>query len=661
MNYLITGATGFLGRFLLARLVQRPGNLFCLVSSERSKQRLAEIGQQLGVESDRLIAINGDITKTDLGITPNQQQQLQGQIDHLIHLAAIYDLNASAEEQINANVEGTKQVIAVASKLQVRCLHHVSSIAAAGFYRGTFDERMFAEAEQLDHPYFLTKHMAEHAVREQTAVPYRIYRPGMVVGDSRTGEADKPDGPYLFFKLLQSLRNNLPKWVPLLGFEGGRLNIVPVDFVTDAMDHLIHLEGQDGQCFHLTDPNPLRSGEVLNLFADAAHAPRMAMRLNTRLFNFIPRNYLQLLSHYPPAKRLFQGVMAELGVPETALKMVNYPTRFDSRATHNLLKPAGIECPPLASYATTLWDYWERNLDPDLHKDRSLCQRLCGHNVLITGASSGIGLATAKRLAHCSKANFLIVARDCEQLEQAKQELLALGAESVHAYCTDLTNAEQTEELLAQIKAEHGAVHLLINNAGRSIRRAVTDSKDRFHDFERTMALNYFGALRLILGVLDGMEHHHRGHVINISSIGVLTNAPRFSAYVASKAALDAFSRCAASEYSDMNIRFTTINMPLVRTPMIAPTKMYDDVPTLTPEQAAELVVDAIIHQPKRIATKLGILGAVLHAVAPKMAELVMNGAFRMFPDSPQAQRDNALADQQQQIQLAALLRGIYF
>ena len=165
---------------------------------------------------------------------------------------------------------------------------------------------------------------------------------------------------------------------------------------------------------------------------------------------------------------------------------------------------------------------------------------------------------------------------------------------------------------------EHGACDYLVNNAGRSIRRGVINSFDRFHDFERTMQLNYFGALRLIMGFLPKMIEQKRGHIINISSIGVLSNAPRFSAYVASKSALDSFSACAASEFLDKGIHFTTINMPLVRTPMIAPTKMYENVPTLSPEQAADLVVEAIVYKPVRIATRLGIFGAVCHAVAPQ-------------------------------------------
>ena len=177
------------------------------------------------------------------------------------------------------------------------------------------------------------------------------------------------------------------------------------------------------------------------------------------------------------------------------------------------------------------------------------------------------------------------------------------------------------------------------------------------------MAVNYFGCLRLTMGFLPAMARRKRGHVINISSIGVLTNAPRFSAYVASKAALEAWTRCAASEFLDRGVEFTTINMPLVRTPMIAPTKFYDNVPMLTPDEAAEYIVEAIMRRPVRIATRLGIFGQVLHAVMPHVAQIIMNTSFRMFPDSAAArgQEPGTEVPTADQIAYTQLLRGIHF
>jgi NAD(P)-dependent dehydrogenase (short-subunit alcohol dehydrogenase family) len=207
-------------------------------------------------------------------------------------------------------------------------------------------------------------------------------------------------------------------------------------------------------------------------------------------------------------------------------------------------------------------------------------------------------------------------------------------------------------------------VDFLINNAGRSIRRAIEASYDRFHDFERTMQLNYFGALRITMGLLPSMAARRGGHVVNISSIGVLTNAPRFSAYVASKAALDAWTRCAASEFQDQGITFTTIHMPLVRTPMIAPTSLYNNVPTLSPEEAAELVARACVEKPVRIATRLGTFGEVLHALLPRVAQIGMNTTFRMFPDSAAAAGAREAGKPQLSAEAVAvqqMLRGLHF
>jgi len=386
------------------------------------------------------------------------------------------------------------------------------------------------------------------------------------------------------------------------------------------------------------------------------------MRVNAALLGFIPRGVKKGLLALTPVRRIRNAVMKDLGLPEDILTFVNYPTRFDCREAQAALAGSGIEVPRLEDYAWRLWDYWERHLDPALSIDRTLKGRVRGKVVLITGGSSGIGLATAQKIA-AAGATTLICGRDAEKLAEAKREAEAAGHALV-TYQADIADYAQCDALVKRIEDEHGGVDILVNNAGRSIRRAIDGSFDRFHDFERTMAINYFGAVRLTLGVLPSMIAKRRGHVINISSIGVLTNAPRFSAYVSSKAALEAFGRCAASEFADMNIDFTTINMPLVRTPMIAPTKIYQQVPTLSPEEAADLVVEAIVYRPARIATKLGVFGQVLHAVAPRIAQITMNTTFRMFPESAAAKGQKEappVEPSPDMIALSNLMRGIHF
>ncbi len=661
MKYFVTGGTGFIGRRLVARLLDRGGEVYIL--SREKRQRELEQAQQLWPQQlQRVHMVAGDIELPDFGLSADALEALSGQIDHVFHLAALYDLGAPAELQQRVNVEGTRNAVAFAERIGAKKLHHVSSIAAAGLYDGVFREDMFEEATGLDDPYFRTKHDAEAVVRNECSVPYRIYRPGIVVGDSTTGSMDKIDGPYHFFKAIQKTRRLVPRWMPTIGVEGGRINIVPVDFVVAALDHIAHLDGLDGKCFHLTDPRARRIGEVLNTFAAAAHAPEMALRVNARMFGFVPSYVVKGLAAFRPVQRATGSLLESLAIPPHMLSFVNYPTRFDSREAEAALAGSGIEVPPLEDYAWRLWDYWERYLDPDLHIDRSLSGRVGGKTVLVTGASSGIGKATALKLGEAG-ARVLLVARTQEKLEETAAEIAALGGEAV-CYSADLSDLDSIDSLVERVQADHGHVDVLINNAGRSIRRSVENSFDRFHDFERTMQLNYFGALRLTLGLLSAMRQRRRGHVINISSIGVLSNAPRFSAYVASKAALDAFTRCAASEFSHQNIHFTTINMPLVHTPMIAPTKLYDNVPTISPDEAADLVVDAIVHRPKRVATRLGIFAEIAHLLAPRVTELGMNEAFRLFPDSAAAEgkdKKEKQAPSPEQIALAQFTRGIHW
>ncbi|MFN7549401.1 MAG: SDR family oxidoreductase, partial [Pseudomonadota bacterium] len=436
------------------------------------------------------------------------------------------------------------------------------------------------------------------------------------------------------------------------------------------IDHIAHVKEQNGRAFHIVDPTPYRVGDVLNTFAKAAHAPQMSLRVNAALLGFIPNSVKKGMLALTPVRRIKNAVMKDLGLPDDMLQFVNYPTRFDCRDTTALLKGTGIECPRLEDYAYRLWDYWERNLDPDLFIDRTLSGQVAGKVVLVTGGSSGIGLAAAHKIA-AAGAITVIVGREQDKLDAAKAEIAdALKAADnrnggkVVTISADLADMESCDRLVAELVERFGGVDVLINNAGRSIRRGIESSYDRFHDFERTMQLNYFGCLRLTMGLLPHMAEKRRGHVVNISSIGVLTNAPRFSAYVASKAALDAWTRCASSEFIDVGITFTTINMPLVRTPMIAPTKIYNNVPTLSPEQAADMIAQACISKPVRIATRLGVFGEVLHALVPRVAQIVMNTSFRMFPDSDAARGDKGSAKPQlsaEAVAMQQLMRGIHF
>src|SRR5215211_1134858 len=705
MPYFVTGATGFIGRNLVGELLKREGTVHVLVR-EGSKGRLEELRSRWGVGEDRVVAVVGDLSQPRLGCD-DAVAELHGKVDHFFHLAAIYDMTADAESQRMSNVEGTRGAVELAGAVEAGRFHMVSSIAAAGLYKGVWREDMFDEAQDLDtHPYFRTKHDSERVVREQCERPWRVYRPGIVVGHSETGEMDKIDGPYYFFKLIRRLRSTIPQWIPLIGIEGRKINLVPVDFVARAMDHIAHLDGEDGKAFSLTDPAPKTAGEVIDIFAGAANAPQSVARVPAGALDVVTP-FVRALATLPADDLVTDRVLADFGIPRSVLTYVNYPTTFDSRGAQAALAGTGIRVPPLEAYADKLWDYWERHLDPDLFEDRTLVGAVRGRRglvggasqigeqqipdellrvvrrvrgrsslsgavrgrvVMVTGASSGIGKSAAMKIADAGGI-VLLVARTAEKLEETKATIEADGG-TAYVHQADLSDMDDIDRMADDVLAEHDHVDVLVNNAGRSIRRSIALSYDRFHDFERTMQLNYFGAVKLILKLLPVMRVRRSGQIVNVSSIGVQTNTPRFSAYVASKAALDAFSRCIASEIIDDGVHITTIHMPLVRTPMIKPTRMYDRFPTITPDKAADMICDAIIHRPKRIATPLGTLGQILYAINPKSIDYILNSAYKLFPDSSAARGDGKRERAEpapeeeastEQVMFASLMRGIHW
>jgi NAD(P)-dependent dehydrogenase (short-subunit alcohol dehydrogenase family) len=607
-SYFVTGATGFIGRHLVERLLAREGDIHVLVRAG-STDKLDALVERLG-GAGRIHAVSGDLGEPLLGVDAATRDALRGNVDHFFHLAAIYDMTADETQNVLLNVGGTQNAIDLANDVGAGIFQHASSIAVAGSYQGHFTEDMFDEGQQLPSPYHRTKFESEKLVRTRVQGAWRVYRPSLVVGDSRTGEMDKIDGPYYFFKAIQKARHALPEWFPLIGLEVGWTNIVPVDWVAAAIDHIAHEPGLDGQAFQLVNPRAQRAGDVLNTFARAGHAPQMAIRIDKRMTDMLPKGVLSYAMKLPALKEVRRTLLG-----------------------------TGLDVPPLESYADKLWDYWERNLDPDLFKDRSFAGAVNGKTVLITGASSGIGRAAALKVAAAGGIP-LIVARTAEKLDEVKAEIEAAGG-TAYAYTADLSEYDSIDALVERVLADHPSVDVLVNNAGRSIRRSVALSYDRFHDYERTIKLNYLGTIRLILGLLPHMRATRAGHIVNVSSIGVQTNPPRFSAYVASKSALDAFTRVVSSETIGDNVTF----------------------PTISPDEAADLICEAIRARPKQINTRLGTFGEVLYALAPKAVDQVLHMAYRVFPESSAAKGDKEGQDRAsgEATALAHLMRGVHW
>src|SRR5829696_8874724 len=518
MSYFVTGATGFIGRHLVERLLDRDGDIHVLVrdGSEDKLDRIRADGA-----AGRIKPVRGDLSEPHLGLSEADRKALEG-VEHFFHLAAIYDMTADEERNRRLNVNGTQNAIDLANELGAGHFHHASSIAVAGEYEGHFTEDSFDEGQKLTHPYHRTKFEAEKLVRQRVNGPWRVYRPAIVVGNSKTGEMDKIDGPYYFFKAIQKARGALPQWFPLVGIEVGKTNIVPVDFVAAAIDHIAHQPGLDGQAFHLVNPRAQRAGDVLNTFARAGHAPQMAIRVDKRMTDMLPKGVLSYAMKLPALKDIRRTLLADLGIPDTVIGHMALIPRFDGRDAQRALRGSGIEVPALETYSAKLWDFWERNLDPDQFKDRSFGAAVNGRTVLITGASSGIGRAAAIKIAAAGGIP-LLVARTAEKLEEVRDEIARDGG-AAHVYTADLSDYDSIDRMVEKVLSDHPSIDVLVNNAGRSIRRSVALSYDRIHDYERTIRLNYLGTVKLILGLLPHMREKKAGHIVNVSSIGVQTN-----------------------------------------------------------------------------------------------------------------------------------------
>jgi NAD(P)-dependent dehydrogenase (short-subunit alcohol dehydrogenase family) len=655
-RYLVTGGTGFIGRFLLAELTARPGVEVNVLVRPGSIRKLERWG-------DRVKAVEGDVGEPRAGVGAEELKRLRG--CEVFHLAALYDLRASEAANQRANVDGTRHVVGLANELAAARIHHMSSIAVAGGkWKGEFGESMFAEGQTLDQPYYRTKYEAERIVREEARVPWRVYRPGIVVGSSQTGEADRVDGIYYAFKLIQRIRDAVPGWVPLVGVEGGRLNLVPVDYVAAAIAHIAAKPGLDGKVFQIVDPRPDTFGDTMNEFCRAAHAPQFTLRIDSRVGGLLPGDMTRMLSGWRVYGTLKKQVLEGLHIPDAAIAYVTNRAKFTCDNTEAALAGSGIECAPLRSYAWKLWDYYERHLDPVAPTEPNFRAALQGKVAVVTGASSGIGRATAAALAKHG-ARVVLVSRTKDKLDEVAAGIAASRGDAA-VYPCDLADMDACQAMIERIMADYGRVDILVNNAGRSIRRSVHEQLDRFHDFQRTMQLNYFGAVKLMLAVLPGMKERGYGHVINISSIGVQAYPPRFGAYVASKAALAGLSRCLAPEVADDGIAITNIHMPLVRTPMIAPTGIYKNFPTISAEEAAEMVLTAVLTRAPEVSTRLGKLGETVDVVAPSLLNLVMTGAYHVFPESTGkdgAGRDDQKAEEMspEAAAMAFLMKGIHF
>jgi thioester reductase-like protein len=349
----VTGATGFLGRFVVAELLQRGAVVHALVRPQ-SAGRLAEIAQRLGVDESRLVAVRGDISREGLTVDP-----YTGTPDHLFHLAAIYDMDADPEEMAEANVEGTRRVLAFAADHGAGMFHMVSSVAAAGDLEGTFPEDDPRHGQGFPHAYHRSKFDSEVLVRDTAAMPYKIYRPGSVVGTTDTGETDKLDGAYALFPLAAALAA-LPAYSVVPVPEFGRLPTVPVDRCAQAIAHIgLNAGPEAGDTFGLYATEDARVHDVLATLTAHAGGPRLVAALpeSTGSIGFWAG---QTLGRLPVIGGVRDRALTMIGVSPGLVDAAPFRCRFETTRQRAALAGSGIEIPPLKAYVGPLWDGWLR-------------------------------------------------------------------------------------------------------------------------------------------------------------------------------------------------------------------------------------------------------------------------------------------------------------
>lgn len=632
LSVFVTGGTGLIGRFVVENLLARGAdvNLLVRASSIGSRSgRIDALRAHAARHGGTLHLVTGDLSKPALGLDEGGRAAI-GAASHCFHLAALYDIEADDAALEAANIAGTSHLLeGLRAAGFAGVLHHTSSIAVAGSYEGTFTETMFAEGQKFPHAYHRTKYESERMVRE-SGLRYCIYRPGAVVGHSRTGEMDRVDGPYLGFSAMQRIAWAVPRWVSLpMPKVRGHMNLVPVDFVADAMVQIGLSGGGEGKVFHLVDPAPVRFNDMVRIFLRAFGGPGIAFSLDV---NGIPgvSNALQMANMLPAVKEIRRELLEDFGLPPDGIEALNLRVRYDAAQAQAALVGSGIACPSLEGYARVLVRYYEDHLDETHQRPRRYTRHFSGKTVLVSGASRGIGAEMARQVS-AAGASVLLVARDAAALESLATELRAAGGEA-HVLPADLNDLGAVDALVTRVIAEHGGVDVLIHNAARSIRRPIAESLDRFHDFERTMMLNYFSPVRLTLGLLPGLRER-RGSIANVLSMGVLLPGPYFSAYLASKSALGSFGDSLAAETHGDGVHVSQIYLPLVRTEMVAPTKDYAERKDLmTSVEAAHKVLDSLVDRQRRVMTSAGRFYALSNLFTPKQATRALNLLYRTFP-----------------------------
>ena len=504
MSYFVTGATGFIGRHLVERLLEREGDIHVLVR-EGSREKLDALIERWGA-ADRIKPVVGDLTEPLLGRLRRRTAGARGRRPLLPPRRDLRhdrgrDAQRAAQRRRHAE-RGRPRQRRSARASSTTCPRSPSPAAT----RATSPRTCSTRARSCPRPTTGRSSRPRSSSASGSRAPGACTGPSIVVGNSKTGEMDKIDGPYYFFKAIQKLAPRAAGVVPA-GLARVGLDEHRAGRLRRRRDRPHRPRGRASTARRSTSSTPRasRAGEVMNTFARAGHAPAArSMRDRQEAHGHAPEGRPALRDADPGAQGRPQARARRPRDPRRGPRARRLHRASSTRATPSArCAGSGIELPPLETYADKLWDYWERNLDPDLFKDRSFEGAVNGRTVVITGASSGIGRAAALKIAAAGGIPILVARTRRSSRRCATRSRRAGG--TAYVYSADLSDYDSIDALVEKILSDHAAVDMLVNNAGRSIRRSVMLSYDRFHDYERTIKLNYLGTIKLILGLLPHM------------------------------------------------------------------------------------------------------------------------------------------------------------
>jgi short-subunit dehydrogenase/thioester reductase-like protein len=633
-SYVITGASGFLGRQLLASLANENSHsrIFALIGCSKADD-LRDWLRRNKTDTRNVTILTSNLEEQDCGLATEAFADLEPDNIHVYHCAAHYDLaDDDSDKCMAANVAGTTNAIALAQRLNARSFNHMSTIAVAGVYHGVWTEAHFSEAGTWRNNYGRTKHMAEALVRNAPFPIVNIFRLGVLVGDSQTGQNFKSDGIYGFFPALEGLLNHLPSGTPLPSFGWGYIPICPVDHAAASVSALAATAEPGLNVFHLFEDEVLRVDDILQALIGAADRDHAVFPTG---LSHLAGQYNVLARHDRVLRQLKEevfDVLRDFDIPVELLGEINHATQFTNATTSRRLQYLGIPSPRFRDYAPYIWRSWQAQRTIEAKTRAATCFE--NTNVLLTGGTSGIGSKIAQKL-YVRNANIVVFSRNHDAFSKLQDRLGKPPPNRLRFVACDLMDDTSISDALTRLDADGWTPDIFIHAAGISIARNFLKMSEDIEETKRLTQVNFLSAAAIIRKILPGMVQSGRGHIVSLSSISCQMDIAEFASYSASKSALDQLMTALRAELLGKGIRFSTLHLPLVRTPMTRRNIRLRDVPMLSDEAAAARVIDAVVQQRFRTSEPFGLFLAVLKQLFPKGSLAASTLAWRVYTRSP--------------------------